>query len=71
MLVEIRSDGIRLAGQVLTLEALAGRVLERLASRPDLRVLVKPAAGVALQEAVAVLDLLAAQDVTALSVIRD
>jgi biopolymer transport protein ExbD len=71
MLVEIRPGGVRLAGEALTPEALAERMRERLASRPEQRVLVKPAAGVALQETVAVLDLLAGQGVSALSVIRD
>ncbi|MGF1609918.1 MAG: ExbD/TolR family protein [Kiloniellales bacterium] len=71
LLVELRPDGLRLAGEILSLDQLVARIGERLAQRPEQRVLLKPSAGVALQEAVSVLDRLAAAGVTDLSLIRD
>lgn len=71
MLVEVRPDGLRLAGETISLDALADRVGARLAQKPDQRVLVKPAGGVVLQDAVQVLDRLAAAGATGLSLIRD
>jgi biopolymer transport protein ExbD len=70
-LVELRPDGLRLAGESLSLDQLTARIGERLAQRPEQRVLVKPTAGVALQEAVSVLDRLIATGVTDLSLTRD
>jgi biopolymer transport protein ExbD len=49
---------------------LNARVAARLTENPEQRVLVRPAAGVALQEAVAVLDRLAESGVSDLSMIR-
>ena len=71
LLVELRSDGLRLSGETLDLDALAARVAERLATKPDQRVLVKPTPGVVLQRAVAVLDRLTAAGARDLSLIRD
>ena len=71
LLVELRPDGLRLSGETLELDALAARVAERLATKPDQRVLVKPAPGVVLQRAVAVLDRLTAAGARDLSLIRD
>ena len=71
LLVEVRSDGLRLSGETVSLDALASRISARLETAPDQRVLVRPASGVALQQAVAVLDRLKAVGVSELSLIRD
>lgn len=71
MLVEIRRDGLRLSGKALPLGEIARRVAARLEAKPDQRILVKPSSGVSLQEAVQVLDRLAAVGTTNLSLIRD
>lgn len=71
MLVEVRTTGLRLAGRPVTLEELEGRIRARLAGKPDQAVFVKPAPGVPLQQAVAVLDRLSAAGVSKLSLIRD
>ena len=56
LLIEILPDGLRLASEPVSLDALAGRVGERLAATPDQRVLIQPSVGVPLQRTVAVLD---------------
>jgi biopolymer transport protein ExbD len=71
LLVEVRPDGLRLSGETVSLDTLAERVAERLAAKPDQKVLVKPATGVPLQDAVDVLDRLAAAGVAELSLIRE
>jgi len=71
ILVEVRTDGVRLAGQRVERDRLGGLIAERLESDPEKRVLVKPDAGVVLQEAVEVLDRLSAAGVANLSLIRD
>lgn len=71
LLVEVRADGVRLSGQTLSPAALAERVAERLQEDPQRAVLVKPAAGVPLQQTIRVLDRLVAAGATNLSVIRD
>ncbi len=71
LLVEIRPEGIRVSGETLALDALAERVAMRLEAKPDQRILLKPSAGVSLQEAVRVLDRLAATGAANLSLIRD
>lgn len=71
LLVEVRGDGLRLSGESVSLDSLAARVGQRLARKPDQRVLIKPADGVVLQDAVRVLDRLTAAGVTDLSLIRD
>jgi biopolymer transport protein ExbD len=71
LLVELRRDGLRLSGETLGLETLVTRVSRRIAQKPDQRVLIKPAPGVVLQDAVTVLDRLAAAGVKNLSLVRD
>lgn len=70
LLVEVRPDGLRLSAEPLSLEALAARVRRRVAGQPDVRVVVRPSHGVALQETVRVLDTLATTGVTGLSLVR-
>lgn len=67
MVVDVRSDGLRLAGEALTIEAIAARIGKRLESHPDQRVLVRPARGVALQDTVRVFDRLSSTGVVQLS----
>ncbi|WP_019627285.1 biopolymer transporter ExbD [Thioalkalivibrio sp. ALJT] len=70
MLVEIRPDGLRMAGEMMTEGDLRNRIGTRLRDEADTRVLVMPAPGVSMQDTVQVLEGLA--DVVAhnLSVIR-
>ena len=71
LLVEILPGRVRLSGEPVSLDSLSDRVGRHAAERPNLRVLVKPARGVALQETVRVLDALSAAGVSGLSLIRD
>ena len=70
LLVEVRPDGFRLSAEPVSLDVLVARVQRRVATQPDIRVLVKPANGVALQEMVQVLDILSAVGVDNLSLTR-
>ena len=71
LLVEIRPDGLRLAGEALQERTLLQRVGARLLENPSQKVLVRPARGVALQDAIRLLDGLAAAGVADLSLIRE
>ena len=71
LLIEIEPDGLRLGAEPVTLDALAGRVGERLSVKPDRRVLIKPSEGVPLQRTVDVLDRMEAIGVADMSLIRD
>lgn len=70
LLVEIRNDGLRLSGESLALEDLVLEIEARVAENPEQRVLVRPAEGVTLQEAVEVLDRVAKAGASDLSLIR-
>lgn len=70
LLIEIREDGLRLSGQSLDLEDLAAQIQARVADNPEQRVLVRPAEGVTLQQAVEVLDRVAKTGVAELSLVR-
>jgi len=69
LLVEVRSDGIRLSGRPVALDQLSARVGELLTQNSDRQVLVKAGDGVPLQAAVAVLDRLAAAGATGISLL--
>ena len=71
VLVEVRSDGLRLSGQRIALDDLVAHMRDRLADDADRRVLVRASAGVALQEVITVLDRLSGAGVADLSLIRD
>ena len=71
LLIEIRPEGVRFAGEFLLLETVVQRAERRLARVPETPVLVKPASGVSLQQTVTVLDRLVAVGAVNLSVIRD
>ena len=71
LLVEIRPNGVRLSAEPVSLGALVSRVGRRVAAQPGLRVLVKPAPGVVLQEMIRVLDALAAAGATGMSLVSD
>lgn len=70
LVVEIRRDGVRLSGEEIPTGALATRIGEHLARRPRQRILVKPAPGVTLQEAVQVLDSLTAAGARDVSLVQ-
>ena len=70
LLVEIRTDGLRLAGETVSLDVLGPRTGQYAARQPGGRVLVHLAHGVGLQEAVQVLDRLAVAGVTRVSLIH-
>jgi biopolymer transport protein ExbD len=59
LLVEVRPQGFRFAGEPLDADALTARLAERLEASPGRRVLLKPAEGASVQRTVAALDLLA------------
>ncbi len=67
LLVDVRLDGVRFAGQYVGLEELTQRVKIALADDPERRVLVRPAARVSLQDTVRILDAMSAAGVTRLS----
>lgn len=70
LLIEIRADGLWLAGEAATLDTLGNRLGARLAAAPGQHVLIAPAAGVPLQRTVAVLDRLKAAGVADLQLVR-
>jgi biopolymer transport protein ExbD len=70
LLVELRTDGLRLSGEAVSLDALGASVNERLANRERRRVLLKAADGVPLQRAVEVLDRLHAAGIADVSLIE-
>ena len=69
-LVEVNADGLRLSGQAISPQTLEERARAWADMRPARPVLVKPGAGVALQEAVRVIDLLASAGITDMSFLR-
>ena len=69
MLVEVRGDGLRLAGQKIELPALVERLRQQADSDPDLRVMIRPGEGVSLQRTVDVLDRLDNADIDNVSLI--
>ncbi len=71
ILVEVRPSGLRLSGRPVGLDGLAAEIRQRLEGKPGQAVFLKAAAGVPLQDAVAVLDTLAVVGVVHLSLIRD
>lgn len=70
LVVEVRREGIRVAGETIPPGSLVARVNAYLTRKPDGRVLVKPGPGVTLQGAVRVLDRLAIAGVKELALIR-
>lgn len=71
LLVELQPDGLRLAGQRLTGAQLFARLADYAARNPAQRVLIKPAQGVSLQDAVGLLDRVLASGLTQVSFVRD
>ena len=71
LVIEVRKDGLRLAGVPITRERLAARVTERVRQQPELKVLIRLAQGVVLQEAIVVLDRLTAAGIKNLSLAGD
>jgi len=71
VIVDVRTDGIRIGNETVALDTLSRRLEAKIAEKPDQRVLVRPAEGVLLQDAIIVLDRLKAAGVTNMSLIRD
>jgi biopolymer transport protein ExbD len=71
LLVELRRDGLRLAGERLPLPQLMARLAEHAVRDPRQRVLIKPAPGVSLQDAVTLLDRVSASGLSDVSFVRD
>jgi biopolymer transport protein ExbD len=71
LLIEQRGDGLRFGGEPLPMEAVVARTAARLAAAPGTPVLVRPAAGVSLQDTVSLLDRLTAVGARQVSVIRE
>ncbi|WP_084619056.1 ExbD/TolR family protein [Thalassobaculum salexigens] len=70
MLLEVRQDGLRLSGHMVSLDEAESRIMAKVREKPDQRVLIKPADGVALQDTVRVLDRLSAAGVANMSFVR-
>jgi biopolymer transport protein ExbD len=70
LLIEVRMDGLRLGGETLSLDRIAGRAAAVLAKKRDRAVLVRPDDAVPVQDVVQVIDALAAAGVGNLSLIR-
>lgn len=72
MLVELRADGsVRLGGGTVSMDILEQRVAERIARKPDQRLVVKPQAGVALQTTIDVLEQLSRLGAKDVALLRD
>lgn len=71
VIVDLLTDGIRIGGETVALDTLAERMRKRIEKTPNQRVLLKPAPGVALQDAIVVLDRLTEAGITNMSLIRD
>jgi biopolymer transport protein ExbD len=71
LLIELRQDGLRLAGQPVTPAQLDARLGEHAARNPGQRVLIRPAPGVPLQQAVTLLDRVIADGLSDVSFVRD
>ena len=69
--VEVRPEGLRLAGVPVTPDSLQRLLRSRMAPDPARRVLVLPAQGATLQQAVAAIDLMSAAGVRDVSLVRD
>ena len=70
LVVEVRRDGIRFAGERIPAGVLESRIREHLLRKPRRRVVVKPAPGATLQEAVRVLDALTAAGALDVSLVQ-
>ncbi len=71
LLIELRAEGLRLSGAPVTAAQLTERLGVHAERNPDQRVLIKPAPGVSLQRAVALLDRVVAAGLRQVSFLRD
>lgn len=69
-IVDVRNDGIRIGSETVALDTLMQRAAAEIAEEPNRRVLIRPAEGIVLQDAIVVLDRLKAAGVTNMSLIR-
>lgn len=70
LLIEVRTDGLRLGGETMSLERIASRAATALAKKPDRPILVRPDDGVPVQDVVVIVDTLAAAGIGNMSLIR-
>ncbi|MEQ8229459.1 MAG: biopolymer transporter ExbD [Rhodospirillales bacterium] len=70
VLVEVRDDGLRLGGEMMSIDRVVQRAAAALQKKPDRPVLIRPDDGVPVQDVVMVLDGLSAGGVANLSLIR-
>ncbi|WP_416897088.1 MAG: ExbD/TolR family protein [Minwuia sp.] len=70
LLVDIRRDALRLAGEPMDLETLADRIGVLVADKPGRPVILRPAPDVSLQRTVEVLDRLGAAGAAGMALIR-
>lgn len=70
VLVDIGEGGIIVGGQILSLEALAARVGDYLAAKPDQKFVIRTGSGVALQPVVDILDRMTALGAMNISMVR-
>ncbi len=71
LMVELRPDGIRLSGERVSMAVLSERISARVAKNPEQKVIVKAAPGVSYQQAIDLLDRLAASNVVDMSLIQN
>lgn len=72
LLIRVLGDGgLDMSGERLDEAGLQARLAAAVGRKPDQRVLVQPAAGVRMQRAVAILDLVTAAGIRDVSLIRD
>lgn len=71
LLVEIVGDGLRLAGEIVSLDQLDTRIRQQLGNAPDLQILVQPHTDVPLQKVVTVLDRLTAAGAAQVSLLTN
>lgn len=67
ILVDIRSDGVRMSGLPVSAAEMQAQAADHLERSPDRLFIVRPAEGVPLQRAISVMDTLNAAGVTRLS----
>lgn len=67
LLLEIRDDGLRLSGRLMSEAQLAERLRVHAARNPQQRVVIRPTSGVSLQRAVRLLDLVTANGLSQVS----
>ena len=71
ILVEVRTDGLRLSGERILIDDLVADIQALAGDNTELSVLVRPASGVALQPVIAVLDRLSSTGIANFTLVRN